>query len=123
MRNSRASLGHNRYVRPTPYLEYRARILKTDLKGHETTYYDGGPLTPYTIEATIELVLAEASVDCSSLDLTLELEGECSEDFIDDIAARFGGVEAPGTRVRICAFGHSTRLAVSNPVIMPASGH
>jgi hypothetical protein len=84
---------------------YRAEILRRDLGGHVSTYYNGGELSPYCIESLIELLRGEAHTPYQSLELSLEFRGKCSPALLRDVAKRFASVQTPRLQISIRAAG------------------
>jgi len=94
-------------VPPMAPMSYRAEICRRDVEGRKSSYYDGGQFSPYCMESLIELLRGEARIPHLSLDVMLELHGECTPLTLRDVAARFGDVTSPHLLVRICAPGRA----------------
>ena len=87
-------------------LTYRAEISRRDTLGHSSSYYDGGEYSPYCVESLVDLLRGEARMPYTSLELTLELRGHCSDSTVRELARKFSAVEAPRAQVRICSPGN-----------------
>ena len=87
-------------------ITYRAELFRRDAQGRTSSYYDGGEFSPYNIESLLDLLRGEARVPNTSLDLTLELRGQCTDAVIRDLAQRFAELDAPSAQVRICTVGN-----------------
>ena len=68
-------------------------------------YYDAGDLSPYNVQALVDLLRGESRVPSTSLDLRLELRGQCSEAVFRDLVDRFSQLDAPQAQVRISVAG------------------
>ncbi len=90
---------------PVSRLTYRAQLARRDAVGMTSAYYDAGDLSPYNVQALLDLLRGESRVPSTSLDLKLELRGQCSEEVVRDLVARFSHLDAPQSQVRIIAPG------------------
>ncbi len=89
-------------------LTYRAELARRDGLGKNSSYYDGGEFSPYNIESLLDLLRSEARVPHTTLDLTLELRGHCTDAVLRDLVQRFAELDAPKAQVRICTPGNRT---------------
>lgn len=90
---------------PVTRLTYRAQLARRDAIGMTSAYYDAGDLSPYNVQALLDLLRGESRVPSTSLDLKLELRGQCSEAVFRDLVDRFSHLDAPQAQVRIIAPG------------------
>jgi hypothetical protein len=93
------------FAEPSGAPTYRAEVLRRDLGGHVSTYYNGGELSPYCIESLIELLRGETHTPYQSVELSLEFRGKCSPTVLRDVAKRFASVQIPRVQISIRAAG------------------
>jgi hypothetical protein len=91
---------------PTSSLTYRAEIVRRDMRGGSSIYYDGGEFAPYCVESLVEILRSEARRPHEHLDVSIELKGSCNVTTVRDLARRFGDLHEPRMHVRISAPGH-----------------
>lgn len=86
---------------------YRSAVTRHNESQPSHTYYDGGDLSPYSIDSLIDLLRAESRLPYLSLDVELEIAGPCSAAALREVELRFSELSLRGLNLRIRAEGHA----------------
>ena len=91
-------------------IRYRSAVTRHHESGPAHSYYDGGDLSPYSIESLLDLLRAESRQPYSCLEVNLEINGPCNAALLRDLTLRFSALSMLGLKVRIRAEGHAPFL-------------
>jgi len=92
---------------PPDRIRYRGAITRHNEPEPPHTYYDGGDLSPYSIDSLLDLLRAEARLPYVTLDVDLEIAGPCSPAALREVELRFAELALRGLNLRIRAEGHA----------------
>ena len=91
-------------------IRYRTAVTRHCDPKPAHSYYDGGDLSPYSIESLLDLLRAESRQPYSWLEVDVEINGPCPAAVLRDLTLRFSALSMLGLKVRVRAEGHAPFL-------------